>query len=334
MHNSIKFSVILPVFNQENNIKKAITSILRQDYQNIEIVCVNDGSTDSSLQIIKELAEKEPKIQFYDSIENKGTHMARKYGVEIASGDYCIFLDPDDELATDTFNILNEYLHKEAVDILEFSMVFIRNGKKQKAPIYQAKKDDLMNLFFTHSVFFFSVCCRAYQTVFCKQIFSNMESFYAIFAEDWYELFNLIFFCNSYLKIADELYLYNDNAGIMQSKVDMIKFNLIVESYRNVLSGIKAVLISNNSPFIKYINSVDERLLHGIIVSKILNQDKVHREQLFALLKDASSPKMHSCVTKYEKNFIVYRFLYRWKNIIKKTPLYRLYKFIKRLRAR
>ena len=94
MKNNNKVSIIIPVYNCEKYIKKCIESLLNQTYKDIEIVIVNDGSIDNSLQICKEY-EQLSNIRIY-SKQNGGVSSARNYGIEKASGKYIIFIDSDD----------------------------------------------------------------------------------------------------------------------------------------------------------------------------------------------------------------------------------------------
>lgn len=92
-----KVSVIVPVFNNEKYISKCIESILLQSYSNIEVVIVNDGSTDKSEQIIKEYREKDERI-LYLSQYNSGPSEARNNGIVNSTGDYLVFIDSDDKV--------------------------------------------------------------------------------------------------------------------------------------------------------------------------------------------------------------------------------------------
>jgi glycosyltransferase involved in cell wall biosynthesis len=91
-------SIIIPVYNSENTIKETIESVLHQTYSNIEIILVNDGSTDNSENII--LAFKDPRI-IYKYQENQGSPIAKNFGLTIAKGKYIQFLDADDMLSKD-----------------------------------------------------------------------------------------------------------------------------------------------------------------------------------------------------------------------------------------
>ena len=107
MLESSKISVIVPVYNVEKYLKRCLNSLVNQTYTNIEIICVNDGSKDNSLNILNEYAQKDNRIVVI-SQENQGQGIARNKGLEIAKGDYIGFIDPDDfiDVAIETGGIV------------------------------------------------------------------------------------------------------------------------------------------------------------------------------------------------------------------------------------
>ena len=90
-----KFSVIMPVFNVEKYIRKSVDSVLKQTYQNIEVLLVDDGSTDNCPKICDDYAELDSRVRVIHK-KNGGLSDARNFGIDAASGDYVVFLDSDD----------------------------------------------------------------------------------------------------------------------------------------------------------------------------------------------------------------------------------------------
>ena len=88
-------SIIVPVYNQEHYLHRSLSSILAQTYQEIEVVVVNDGSTDTSLAIIEQYSAKDSRLKVV-SQENRGLAGAIITGIRHASGDFIAFVDPDD----------------------------------------------------------------------------------------------------------------------------------------------------------------------------------------------------------------------------------------------
>ena len=98
-------SVIIPVYNAHNSITKTLQSVINQTYTNLEIVVVNDGSTDDSLDIIKTYAAEDPRIVVFNK-QNEGLVQARKSGIDIATGKYIQYLDSDDIMHEDAITRL------------------------------------------------------------------------------------------------------------------------------------------------------------------------------------------------------------------------------------
>ncbi len=112
MLENVKFSIIVPVYNGEKYMEKSIDSLVNQTYKNLEIICVNDNSTDNSLEILENYAKKDNRFIIINQEENKGPGYARNIAIEKATGDYIAFLDPDDWLEEDSFEQIFKTLEK------------------------------------------------------------------------------------------------------------------------------------------------------------------------------------------------------------------------------
>ncbi len=106
---AITISVIIPIFNTGKYLTKCIDSIINQTIKDIEIICVNDCSTDNSLEILKDFAKKDNRVKIIDLKENKGVSNARNLGIDSAQGEYIYLIDSDDWLDQ---NYLEEMLKK------------------------------------------------------------------------------------------------------------------------------------------------------------------------------------------------------------------------------
>ena len=125
-----KVSIILPVFNVEDYIVKCLDSLINQSLQDIEIICINDGSTDNSLEIMKAYEQKDKRILVIDQ-ENKGQGAARNKGLEVAQGEYIGFVDPDDWVDTDMYEQMYNQakaLNSEIV-ICDYIRYIEKNGR-------------------------------------------------------------------------------------------------------------------------------------------------------------------------------------------------------------
>ena len=109
-------SIIVPAYNVESYVKKTIESILKQEYTNIEIICVDDGSKDNTFQMLKTIAASDKRVRVFTK-ENEGVTKAREFGFEQAQGEYIGFVDADDIVEPDMFERLYQNMKKYDTDI-------------------------------------------------------------------------------------------------------------------------------------------------------------------------------------------------------------------------
>ena len=124
-------SIIVPVFNTEKYLKKCLESLINQSLKDIEILCVNDGSTDNSLAILEEYRNKDSRIKIFNQ-ENKKQGAARNLGQKNATGEYIGFVDSDDWVDLNYFEKLYNSAKENDADIALATNVRIGNGKTKK----------------------------------------------------------------------------------------------------------------------------------------------------------------------------------------------------------
>lgn len=112
-------SVIIPVYNKQDYLEKCLSSVINQNYSNIEIIIINDGSTDNSTSICKDYAKKDTRIVFVDK-KNEGVSKARNIGINLAKGEWLCFLDADDFLDLSTFEYLLNIGDVSKADVIYF----------------------------------------------------------------------------------------------------------------------------------------------------------------------------------------------------------------------
>lgn len=125
----MKFSILVPVYNVEEYLVQCIESVLKQTYNNYELILVNDGSKDQSGTLCDQYATKCPdKIKVIHK-ENGGLISARRVGIQAATGDYCIFVDSDDYVEETLLETVAKYIQEESLDLLIYSFYYCRDGK-------------------------------------------------------------------------------------------------------------------------------------------------------------------------------------------------------------
>ena len=129
----MKVSVIIPVYNVELYLNQCIDSILCQTLKDFELICVNDGSDDSSLSILENYAKKDARIKVI-SQENQGAAIARNKAIELAQGDYVTFLDSDDFYEPDLLELHYNQIIKTNADLCACMGEFYHNDTQTYSP--------------------------------------------------------------------------------------------------------------------------------------------------------------------------------------------------------
>ena len=135
-----KVSVVLPIYNVEQYLRECLDSVVKQTLKDIEIICVNDGSTDSSLQIIKEFAEKDARIKIIDK-PNSGYGHSMNVGIDAATGEYLGIVEPDDFVSLNMFEELAAVADRVKADIVKADFYrFVTINNRVNRTYYQLSK--------------------------------------------------------------------------------------------------------------------------------------------------------------------------------------------------
>ncbi len=150
-----KVSIIIPIYNVEKYLHKCIESVESQTLENIEVILVNDGSTDNSEIIIEKFKEKYNNIKYIKK-ENGGLSDARNVGIRNATGDYILFVDSDDYISDTLLNDLSVYMEQE-YDLIKFKMIKVDENYKEigkvEGPIFENKNgEEAFNLLYGNDV--------------------------------------------------------------------------------------------------------------------------------------------------------------------------------------
>ncbi len=223
---SVKISVIIPVYNMENYIRECIESITYQTLTDFEIICVDDCSTDNSLELLNSLSEADPRIKVIAHSENLSSSQARKDGVAAAHGKYIMFVDADDTLRPSALETLYNEMESHPVDILHFGTEIINEADLPQDRV------DKMSMFvkpfkgsfsgfgvfqkcFGENKYKFSLWNKIYNAQLVKYAFSHIKDGSFPKAQDLYAYFVISFFAESYRGLPDKtFYEYHFGRGI------------------------------------------------------------------------------------------------------------------------
>lgn len=128
-------SIIVPVYNSELYLKKCLDSIISQTYENIEIICIDDNSSDDSLRILQEYEKKDQRIKVLQKA-NEGVSLARNAGLDVARGDYILFVDSDDWIDRCTCEVALQKILEETADLVMWSYIRERETESSKKQIF------------------------------------------------------------------------------------------------------------------------------------------------------------------------------------------------------
>lgn len=232
-------SVIIPIYNTAPYIERCINSILKQTYKDIEIILIDDGSTDNSGKICDDLASKNPIITCIHQ-KNKGTSAARKKGISVAKGEWIMFIDSDDTIPPNSIKNLSSCI-SETVDLI-IGSINVNNRTTYK---YKTEKALLSNKEYIIALLQNEINCSPCAKLYRKKIFDNTvwETPNQIYQnEDLYMLLCLA------LKIRRKIYIRNDIIGYnyifrpkSASKKGMMPLNNWIQLFdmiEKLLSGI------------------------------------------------------------------------------------------------
>lgn len=225
----MKFSIVMINYNGEKTVKRAVQSMLDQDYPDVEIICVDDASTDSGIDYLKECAEKHSNVRLVRHEVNKGRNSGRISGMKAATGDYVLFLDSDDELCPDLCSTVAKVLKKKRYDIVGFGTetvyegVFSDEAKKANEdylalPEGEIVGDGIIDSYFNTGSINFTVWNKCYSRELISKVLCVIKDGVINLSEDYYFNFIVSHYAASYFGISDKLIKYSFGEGISTAR--------------------------------------------------------------------------------------------------------------------
>lgn len=245
-------SLIIPVYNVEKYLRLALESAVNQTLKNIEIIVVNDGSTDSGYKIIKEFADVTPNMIVINQ-ENSGLSAAKNAGLRVASGDYIAFMDSDDHVAPDFLEVLYNLAVNNDADIsyCNYNVYYPESGRSFYMPFTSrnavySKETALNKLILDVTLHHFS-----WNKLYKRSLFTdNNIDFCPMFFEDIATSPKLFYFANKVAVTNKSLYYYTQRDGSIISSMNVRKINDYNLSY-----GIIREFLESQNDFRQYKSS-------------------------------------------------------------------------------
>ncbi len=132
-----KVSIVIPVYNMEQYLEECLDSVIHQSFSDLEIICVDNCSTDASFAILQDYAKKDPRFLVLQNQKNRGLSYSRNRGASLATGEYLYFLDSDDFIEANTFELAMAEARKKDLDLLLFGgTVFYESPELEKTELW------------------------------------------------------------------------------------------------------------------------------------------------------------------------------------------------------
>ena len=304
-----KISIIIPIYNAEKYISRCLDSILHQEYENIEIICVNDGSKDNSLNLLIEYQNKDSRVIVVDK-KNEGVSIARNTGMQRSTGKYIMFVDADDYMVEDALITISKHIQKN-VDLIKFDYNIVSSmGQATSINISKSskfmKKEELENFVINtghmHSVWnnvYIADIIRLNNIEFpagiimAEDLFFNLKYFSKV--DNWYYIRKPLY--NYYLnensvsfdlseikfdkKVKDTVTVYKEIFNLTTNKEQLPNIERkLLYAYNNEIRNI--IFVKNKKDKIKYIRENTNALLSNF---KSINKNELNLETKLLLNK-------------------------------------------------
>ncbi len=194
-----EISVIIPFYNSEKYLNECIDSVLRQTFEDFEVICVDDCSSDNSVEIIKEYSKKDNRVRLLQNKQNSGPGASRNLGVDNAKGKYIFFLDSDDFICIEILKILYDTLKETDSDtVISRTITFcddeFNEDLQKKANVFGphllCREEPIKNFIVTPENY-----CEAYEKLSCIV---------------WGRLYKKEFFTKNHLRFIEKVYNHED----------------------------------------------------------------------------------------------------------------------------
>ncbi|EHV2955558.1 glycosyltransferase family 2 protein [Campylobacter jejuni] len=247
-----KISIILPTYNVEQYIARAIESCINQTFKNIEIIVVDDCGSDESIDIAKEYAKKDDRIKIIHNEENLKLLRARYEGVKVANSPYIMFLDPDDYLELNACEECMKILKNNEIDLLFFNAFVLENNNKIERKLnFQekcyVKKDFLKELLKTKNLFWTVWAKVIKKELYLKAVgLISLENAKINMAEDVLLYYPLINISNTIFHLSKNLYNYQINNFSITKTLTLQNIKTNIQEQDNVLYLLKKMQYNYN----------------------------------------------------------------------------------------
>lgn len=235
-------SVIIPVYNVEHYLDACIQSVYDQTYTNIQIIIINDGSTDGSLAISQKWSLIDSRILLFDQ-ENGGLSSARNKGLDESSGDYICFIDSDDVIHVDFIKILHESVSKSGADMAtcHYKEFFDHEHVDLHSPLPPVSQSHTGDYFLNHLYTdgYFPLHIIAVNKIYKKSIWNGLRFPSGKIHEDEYVIHHIYAKAHVVVVVENALYFYRQRSNSIMGNFSKKRFDDILNLYLERLAFFK-----------------------------------------------------------------------------------------------
>ncbi len=294
------FSIIVPVYNTEKFLQKCIDSLVGQTFKDIEIILVNDCSTDGSLHVIEENMKQDSRIKLVNHDVNKKAHQARRSGFLASTHDYILFVDSDDYFDVDCCEKLANILSKKHYDIIQFEGIMVYQDSREDKLMYNFDKKFNRKEYFDNEIFeemfvnepanIVSLCSKCSCRYLVQKSFDFIGDTELFWFEDWLQSFIMSYYAKSIIFVEDIVYNYiqHGNNSFENMTIDKYSNHFFSNHMRLeylIQSFIKQEQIDKRYPVIKEYDRLSDAFKN--ITESILISDHISKQtNMFSMYRD------------------------------------------------
>lgn len=279
----VEVSVVVPVYNVEDYVGECLESLINQTLKDIEIICINDGSTDDSLKILEEYSKKDNRIKVF-SQENSGLSATRNNGIQVAEGNYIYFIDADDFLELTALEELLKISKKTNCDFIIFKLINFYDNTYEKYTSNYYEMEFLKpfrNKTFHYSDIgekIFDVAVSTPGKFFKKSLISNLKFPEGLIFEDNF------FFAQAVIN-SDKIYFYDKHLYNRRIRDNSITTTYDIKFADTILIINKIInLIKENNLYDKFkIKLFDKKMIS--VFARFRMVDEEYQDEFFNLIK-------------------------------------------------
>lgn len=281
-----KISVVVPVYNSEKYLQKCIDSILNQSFTNIEVLLVDDGSSDKSMQICRQYSEQDNRVKVFYK-ENSGVSDTRNFGLDKSSGNYIVFIDSDDWIDKEYLNVLYKNLINYDADVSVCNFTVGNDQNKSIKVTSNNKNIELSNIEAINEIYgdlYFQIISVVWNKLYKKELFNDLRFPVGKIHEDEYITPLILYKCRKIVYTDKELLYYRqtpnsimnskfnikrlDYLYVLENRIEFFKENMLDQLYEKSIETYILKIIDFYFK-VKYSDIKNKKNINKILIEKL-----------------------------------------------------------------